>query len=570
MLGSLGQYTSPIWAARLVATAYPSSVGELGPLDTNDVTPIRLDRYLRDGDGGIYWWLTTVLPGFRQFRFPAKLFTFTAFGIAALAGIGWDSLATGRHRGTMVLTGLLLLITLGVLATVLAERGPILSGIARKNAASPFGPLDVDAGYAELVRSLAHGAMVLALTLTLILLARRRFALAGVIAMIGVTADLAVANARHVTTVPQALFEGEPEVARLIKEAEQKNPSPGPFRVHRMPQWNPAVWFKSSSPDRVADFVTWERATLQPKYGITLGIEYTHTMGVAELYDYEWFFGGFPYTVRNQTARNLGIASGQKVVYFPRRSFDMWNTRYFVLPEFPNNWLDEFRGYAAFLHETELIYPPESAFEGPGKTDKIKTWMETQDFQIRRNLQAYPRAWVVHEARGLPEMDGKTRNERSGPMQEILYDADPIWNDSTLAARDPHRLVWIDSQELPGLHGNLTGQSPRPTETVKVSYPDPQHVEIEARLETPGLVVLADVHYPGWTLTIDDQPATILRVNRLMRGAAVGAGVHHLRYAYQPSSFFKFGGPITLGGLAITALLGLGCLVRSRSSRLDQ
>ena len=246
----------------------------------------------------------------------------------------------------------------------------------------------------------------------------------------------------------------------------------------------------------------------------------------------------------------------------------MWNTRYFVLPEFPNNWLDEFRGYAAFLHETELIYPPESAFEGPGKTEKIKNWMETQDFQIRRNIQVYPRAWVVHDARGLPEMDGKTRNERSGPMQEILYDADPIWNDSTLAARDPHRLVWIDSQELASLHGNLTGQSPRPTETVKVSYPDPQHVEIEARLETPGLVVLADVHYPGWTLTIDDQPATILRVNRLMRGAAVGAGVHQLRYAYQPSSFFKFGGPITLGGLAITALLGLGCLVRSRSAGL--
>ena len=55
-------------------------------------TPIRLDRYLRDGDGGIYWWMTTLLPGFRQFRFPAKLFTFAAFGIAALAGMGWDSL----------------------------------------------------------------------------------------------------------------------------------------------------------------------------------------------------------------------------------------------------------------------------------------------------------------------------------------------------------------------------------------------------------------------------------------------------------------------------------------------
>ena len=36
--------------------------------------------------------MTTLLPGFRQFRFPAKLFTFTALGLAALAGMGWDGL----------------------------------------------------------------------------------------------------------------------------------------------------------------------------------------------------------------------------------------------------------------------------------------------------------------------------------------------------------------------------------------------------------------------------------------------------------------------------------------------
>ena len=55
-------------------------VPDIGKLDTNDVTPIRLDRYLRDGDGSVYWWMTTLLPGFRQFRFPAKLFTLYGVG----------------------------------------------------------------------------------------------------------------------------------------------------------------------------------------------------------------------------------------------------------------------------------------------------------------------------------------------------------------------------------------------------------------------------------------------------------------------------------------------------------
>ena len=72
LVGSLGQYTSPIWAARLLAQTTGIAVPDIGPLDIVKVTPIRLDRYLRDGDGSLYWWMTTVLPGFRQFRFPGQ------------------------------------------------------------------------------------------------------------------------------------------------------------------------------------------------------------------------------------------------------------------------------------------------------------------------------------------------------------------------------------------------------------------------------------------------------------------------------------------------------------------
>ena len=106
-------------------------------------------------------------------------------------------------------------------------------------------------------------------------------------------------------------------------------------------------------------------------------------------------------------------------------------------------------------------------------------------------------------------------------MQEILYSDDRIWHDSTLTAFDPRRLVWIEKDKQLELRAFLSGKPPRPTETVKVSYPSPQRVELEANLESAGIVVLADIHYPGWKLTIDGQPAPIYKVNRLMRGAAV-------------------------------------------------
>ena len=94
-LAGLGQYTSPIWATRTaVALAHSPRLERLaaglGPVDPPTDEPIRQDGFLKDGDGSVYWWLATFLPGFRQFRYPAKLFTFTSLALAALAALGWD------------------------------------------------------------------------------------------------------------------------------------------------------------------------------------------------------------------------------------------------------------------------------------------------------------------------------------------------------------------------------------------------------------------------------------------------------------------------------------------------
>jgi hypothetical protein len=61
---------------------------------------------------------------------------------------------------------------------------------------------------------------------------------------------------------------------------------------------------------------------------------------------------------------------------------------------------------------------------------------------------------------------------------------------------------------------------------------------------------LADVDYPGWRLAIDGEPAPIYRVNRLMRGAAVKAGRHHLVYSYEPRSFY-LGRWVSVAGLVV-------------------
>jgi hypothetical protein len=550
-------------AATSNAPALRDVLGDIGPLDPADVTPIRLDRYLRDGDGSIYWGLATILPGFRQFRFPAKLFTFTSLGFAALAGLGWDRLRRGRLRGITALAASLGTVSVVLLAGILIRRSAILAAFrSAKGGSTLFGPFDPDGAYVALLGGLLQGSIVLGVVLLVIRLVPRRPLLAGGLALVASTADLAFANARYVLTVPQATFESPPELVRVLEEAERRDPSPGPFRVHRMPSWDPPAWQATPSSDRVRELVAWERDTIQPKYGINFGIEYTHTMGVAELYNYEWFFGGFLRTIRSpEMARALNIEVGKEVVYFPRRSFDLWNTRYFIVPIFPNGWRDEFRGYAAFLDQTKQIYPTPAQFQGSEGAARLKAWTEAKDLQIRRNLQSFPRAWVVHSARDLPPLNGLTRESQLQAMQEITYSEDLLWHDSTLTAFDPLRLAWVERDQVSELARYLRGGSPRSSETVKVTYPNPQRAELEVTLESPGLVILADVYYPGWELTIDDQPAPIYRVNRLMRGAAMAKGEHRLVYSYRPRSF-QIGRFLSLAGFAVLILLSMVCVRR--------
>jgi hypothetical protein len=566
LLGSLGQYTSPIWMARALAmTARWSWTRELlarvGPLDPVDI-PSRLDGFLRDGDGSFYWWMMVVLPGFGQFRYPAKLFTFTALGLSALAGAGWDDLRAGRGRKILMMFTLFLVLSLAVLLGVWLARSTILASFRAATIASNFGPFDAEGGFRALAGSLMHASIVLLLGRVIVGMVRIRPRLAGACALLLVAADLAAANARCVFTIPQSLLDSKPEPLRKIEEHERGRESAGPFRIHRMAAWSPRVWQTTASADRAVDFVAWERATLKPKHGINLGVEYTHTFGAGEISEHAWFFASSRRVVRNpEILEALGVEPGTQIVYYPRRAFDIWNTRYFVVPYDPRGWGDQARGYASFLFQSERIYPAPEPGSGPEGAGLLKDWMTNRDVQILRNLNEFPRAWVVHQARWIDTPRGRTGGGDVGVLREILYAGDPLWHDATMRAFDPRAVAWVDRNNHAELAPYLSGRPPGRTERVQVAYPSPQRAVLDAVLESPGLAILADLYYPGWELTIDGKPAQIYRVNAAMRGAAVTAGTHRLVYAFAPGSFLA-GRVLSIAGLGVLALSGIACALR--------
>ncbi len=79
-----------------------------------------------------------------------------------------------------------------------------------------------------------------------------------------------------------------------------------------------------------------------------------------------------------------------------------------------------------------------------------------------------------------------------------------------------------------------------------------------------GYLVVADVWYPGWQAFVDGEQTELLRVNYLFRAAAVPAGVHEVKFVYQPRSFYV-GAVISIA--AAIMLIGLiASWIRDRKS----
>jgi hypothetical protein len=547
LLASFGKYGGPLWWAR-----WGPFSAALGPHDPAHGQH-RLDDSLHDGAGSPYGLLSMLLPGFGMFRYPSKLLTFTAVGLAVLAGAGWDRVARGERRGLRRLSLAGLGASLVGLVWALTARGRAIAYLTgRVPTDLAFGPADVAGAWAETERALAHGAIGFAAILALAQWAPRRPRTAAALATLLLTADLALANPRLICTVPQAEFDAPSEAAVQIEAAERSDPSPGPFRVHRLSGWYPVRFTTTRSPHRHPELIAWERATLRPLVALPLGLDYCTTFGSLELDDYASLFSpeaNFP--VPAGMARVLGVRAGQPVVYYPRRSFDLWGARYFLLPALPG-WGSRERGFASFLSQTELLYPGADLLHERQPKEGGQPWAVRQDWQLRRNTAAYPRAWVVHSARvRAPASDPDTRTEW---INTILYMNDPIWRERDRPVFDLRRVALIETHERERLKGFLSSVPVDPSESVAVVRYEPQRVELRARLDHPGLVILADTYYPGWRLTIDGRPSPIWRANRMMRGAAVPAGEHTLIYTYEPLSFRIGAFGSTVGLIVLLAL----------------
>ena len=80
------------------------------------------------------------------------------------------------------------------------------------------------------------------------------------------------------------------------------------------------------------------------------------------------------------------------------------------------------------------------------------------------------------------------------------------------------------------------------------------------------MLVLSDAYYPGWTATVDGQPAPIYRVDGALRGVIIPAGFHDVRFQFRPTTLTP--SLILLGiSLLLAAFLIIASLWKKQSNK---
>lgn len=131
---------------------------------------------------------------------------------------------------------------------------------------------------------------------------------------------------------------------------------------------------------------------------------------------------------------------------------------------------------------------------------------------------------------------------------------------ATRASFDPFRAPVLVASESPA----LAPPPPGAREEARVVVDLPERVVVRAVLASPGVVVLRDAQYPGWSVRVDAEPAENATANHAFRAVALGAGEHEIEWRYRPLSV-ALGAGLSLLGMIVLALVALG-LRRGRAA----
>jgi hypothetical protein len=114
------------------------------------------------------------------------------------------------------------------------------------------------------------------------------------------------------------------------------------------------------------------------------------------------------------------------------------------------------------------------------------------------------------------------------PVRPVWQGIDPLLN-AAWARPEPLNLY-----ELQGSRGRVAWESSAAGQQARVTENQPTRVAIEARSPVGGRLILTDLMYPGWNVTVDGAAGQPQLVEGQFRGVDLPAGTHTVTWSYQP------------------------------------
>ena len=143
-------------------------------------------------------------------------------------------------------------------------------------------------------------------------------------------------------------------------------------------------------------------------------------------------------------------------------------------------------------------------------------------------------------------------------VDELKFVANADAEMQTLQKLDTKHQAVADERFKAQLDGSKLGKG-----TVKITAYAPNELHYNVESEQGGVVVFSEIYYPGWTATIDGQPAEPGRVNYVLRALKVPAGKHQVKLEFRPASV-NVTNRIAYAALAIIMLLFVGAVTVHR------
>ena len=250
------------------------------------------------------------------------------------------------------------------------------------------------------------------------------------------------------------------------------------------------------------------------------------------------------------------------MMFSPLRRWELTNTRYLLAPsallELMNQQIDPAQKRFRSVMQFDIVLKPGVVSKAP-RLDQTTAVLNTNgSFAVIEFTGALPRAKLYTQWQTVTNDAGEIKK-----WSESLQAQMPgVWAEA-LAAQTPGDLATLRELTDPKFNPEQTvllaeplpanaGTNQVAGEVKYVSYA-PKHVVLSANNKSPAVLVLNDKYDSDWKVTVDGQPAKLLRANHIVRAVFLPtAGEHRVEFKFEPSVRALY---VSLAAAALGAVL---------------